>query len=1125
MRPRRTAIALALALLLQGGGVAAQEPSAAAPLSEEVRARLQELEAQLAETRARAEEWRSKSAEYREARDGASARLQAIEAEIAALGKDAPVEIAPDATRGDLETLLLSAEQDLALVRKEAAELEAEAARRAERRKRIPELLAAAKERLRALGEEPVAQGQPAALLEAWQRLADARRAALEAEIQAYENELASYEARGQLLVKRLDRATLRATREELRVARLRAALTARQQAEGQEAEEQARQRLAEAEALPPAAQGVVRTLAEQNATLAGQRTGSEGLVEKIDKVSRKLARAESSVAAVEADLTRLVSKVEAAGLTESVGMLLRRQRSDAPDVGKYRRFVRMRQDEISDVQLHQMELREQRSQLADIDKIVANALSGVDASLGPAEREQLEVLLRDLLETKRRYLDELIADYETYFQKLVDFDAKQLELVDRTEQLLRYIDARLLWIPSGKAVRSGLLSDGAAALGWLFAPRFRAQLGRAALDAGLAAPVLNAAILLLFVLGLALRPRIRARIQALGEEARSPACTRVAPTWEALLLSLLLTIWLPGLLAYAGWRIGLSPLATQYARCVAGGFVAAALFWISLEVPRQLLRPHGIAEDHFDWDAAAVRKLRRWLTGLVGVGVPAVFVIQVFELRGEDAWSESIGRAIFLLLLGLGAIFAHRALRESGPVERIVYGSVRPARRSWPWRLTHGASLALPLFLMAATARGFYWTALRLGARGHFTLVVLAVVAVAYFVCVRWSRLARKRMALEQARERSQALAAQPEPLAGEAGVEPSEPQVDLVQADRQTSRLLRSTALLAGALGTLLIWADVLPAAGVLSDVELWNTTRKVVVEVADAEGQLRTATEDRLVPVTLADVGLAILIALATLIVARNLPGLVEIALPRGLGLGPGERYAIATIGKYGATLTGLVLAVRPLGVGWSNVQWLVAALGLGLGFGLQEIFANFVSGLIILFERPIRVGDTVTVGDVSGTVTKIRIRATWITGFDRKELVVPNKEFVTSRLVNWSLSDSVLRIQVPVGIAYGSDTNKAIAVLRRVAAENPNVLKEPEPQVLFLGFGESSLDFELRVFSPDVAHLLPIRHELHVAIDDAFRSEGIEIAFPQRDLHVRSLPPGGAPLSPGTLPGPD
>ncbi len=252
-------------------------------------------------------------------------------------------------------------------------------------------------------------------------------------------------------------------------------------------------------------------------------------------------------------------------------------------------------------------------------------------------------------------------------------------------------------------------------------------------------------------------------------------------------------------------------------------------------------------------------------------------------------------------------------------------------------------------------------------------------------------------------------------------------------------------------------------------------------------------------------------ALLIATMTLVTVRNLPGFLEITVFRRLTAG--ERYAYATIAKYGVVLVGFALAFGAIGVGWSNIQWLVAAVGLGLGFGLQEIFANFVSGLIILFERPIRVGDTVTVGDVSGVVSRIHIRATWITRFDRKELVVPNKEFVTTRLINWSLSDSVVRVEVPVGIAYGSDTERAIEVLRSVASANEHVLREPAPDVFFLGFGDSALEFELRVFSPDVEHRLPILHALHMEIDRAFRREGIEIAFPQRDLHVRSVPQGG------------
>jgi len=193
---------------------------------------------------------------------------------------------------------------------------------------------------------------------------------------------------------------------------------------------------------------------------------------------------------------------------------------------------------------------------------------------------------------------------------------------------------------------------------------------------------------------------------------------------------------------------------------------------------------------------------------------------------------------------------------------------------------------------------------------------------------------------------------------------------------------------------------------------------------------------------------------------------------------------------------------------LGMEWSNIQWLVAALGVGLGFGLQEIFANFVSGLILLFERPVRIGDIVTLNNISGTVSKIHIRATTLIDFDRKEIVVPNKIFITEQLTNWSLSDQVTRVVIKVGIAYGSDCEKAHSLLLEIANNHPLVLRDPEPSALFLEFGSSSLNFELRVFAGQLSDRLKLTHELHLLIDRRFTEAGITIAFPQLDVHLHT-----------------
>ncbi len=284
-------------------------------------------------------------------------------------------------------------------------------------------------------------------------------------------------------------------------------------------------------------------------------------------------------------------------------------------------------------------------------------------------------------------------------------------------------------------------------------------------------------------------------------------------------------------------------------------------------------------------------------------------------------------------------------------------------------------------------------------------------------------------------------------------------------------------------GVLGGWLIWIDMFPALGIMGRVAVGGTT--------------------------LGHIALAVLVGGFALVALRNLAGLLEISFLQHFSLDAGVRYAITTICKYAVCIAAVIVITSLVGFDWSKIQWLVAAMLVGLGFGLQEIFANFVSGLIILLERPIRPGDWVTVGKTDGRVLKINMRATTILDWDRKELIVPNKAIVTGDVLNWSLSENTLRIVIKVGIAYGSDTELATAILKRVCAEHPKILEKPKPKVIFREFGDSALIFEMRLFIPHLDFWPRVMHETHMAIDREFRAAGIEIAFPQRDLHIRSF----------------
>jgi len=220
-------------------------------------------------------------------------------------------------------------------------------------------------------------------------------------------------------------------------------------------------------------------------------------------------------------------------------------------------------------------------------------------------------------------------------------------------------------------------------------------------------------------------------------------------------------------------------------------------------------------------------------------------------------------------------------------------------------------------------------------------------------------------------------------------------------------------------------------------------------------------------------------------------------------------PGVGISINRLIQYAFVLLGFLLAVSVLGVELQNFTILAGAFGIGIGFGLQNIVSNFVSGLILLFERPIKVGDIVQVEGEWGHVRKVGLRATVVGTLDESEVIVPNSDLITGKVTNWTLSDKMSRLVIPVGVAYGSDVPLVMRLVLESATENPLVLPDPAPQIFFTSFGNSSLDFELRAWVGDINLRFPVRSEIHQAIDRKFRASGVEIPFPQTDLHLRTV----------------
>jgi len=226
-------------------------------------------------------------------------------------------------------------------------------------------------------------------------------------------------------------------------------------------------------------------------------------------------------------------------------------------------------------------------------------------------------------------------------------------------------------------------------------------------------------------------------------------------------------------------------------------------------------------------------------------------------------------------------------------------------------------------------------------------------------------------------------------------------------------------------------------------------------------------------------------------------------------------PGLAWLIAffLIAFYAIVSVGFFVALLALGVNLNRVTVLGGALGIGVGFGLQNIVNNFVSGLILLFERPVRVGDAVQIGDVQGEVRRIGIRATTVRAWEGAEVIVPNSQLVAERVTNWTPADYRRRLDIPVNVAYGSAPDKVIQVLTEVAQSHPDVVASPVPVALFLGFGDSALQFQLRAWTSRLDRHLMVRSELGVAVYAALRDAGFSIPFPQQEvrIHPPALPP--------------
>ncbi|STT52017.1 potassium efflux system KefA protein [Klebsiella pneumoniae] len=563
---------------------------------------------------------------------------------------------------------------------------------------------------------------------------------------------------------------------------------------------------------------------------------------------------------------------------------------------------------------------------------------------------------------------------------------------------------------------------------------------------------------------------------------------------WSILVASPLPVLWMTlGYGLQSAWPF---PLAVA----IGDGVTATVpLLWVVM-ICATFARPNGLFIAHFGWPRSRVAKAMRYYLMSIGLIVPLIMALIMFDNLNDREFSASLGRLCFLLICGALAVVT-LSLKHAGiPLYLDKEGNGDNMVNRLLWNLMLGA----PLVAMLAAAVGYLATAQALLARLETSVAIWFLLLVVYHIIRRWMLIQRRRLAFDRARHRRAEILAQrargeDEPVhvsSPEGSVETEVSEVDLDAISTQSLRLVRSLLMLIALLSVIVLWSEIHSAFGFLENISLWDVTSTV-------QGV------ESLEPITLGAVLIAILVLIITTQLVRNLPALLELAILQHLDLTPGTGYAITTITKYLLMLVGGLVGFSMIGIEWSKLQWLVAALGVGLGFGLQEIFANFISGLIILFEKPIRIGDTVTIRDLTGSVTRINTRATTISDWDRKEIIVPNKAFITEQFINWSLSDSVTRVVLTVPAPVDADTEEVTKILIAAAHRCSLVIDTPAPEAFLVDLQQGIQIFELRIFAAEMGHRMPLRHEMHQLILAGFREHGIDMPFPPFQMRLESI----------------
>ncbi|GGP65824.1 mechanosensitive ion channel domain-containing protein [Shewanella saliphila] len=697
------------------------------------------------------------------------------------------------------------------------------------------------------------------------------------------------------------------------------------------------------------------------------------------------------------------------------------------------------------------------------------------------------------LLQSQQILIEQLLQGYDQYLAEFAKLRIGYEQLNQLHNTLKNTLNEHLFWVPNAPGIGGLWLIDLTQSTIWLVQP---SQLD--ALQQTWANQSFYWAWWLILLLSCLmaqdmLTPKFNNAISRYSVYVGNVTQDKFKYTIKTLIISLLYALIKPLPVIVAGMIFCRSEQNVVHA--LGMGVTTIGVSYLIYRFFYLLTIDKGILISHFRRPKNIVNKAQKIMVSFVVISAPLIGLMGFTEALETSLVRNSIGRGAFIIfcillfMLYKNMMVLIEEYRKNKPNANNL---VLVQKTAW------AILIVTPIFSALLASVGYYFTAFQLLLQLQISVLLGLGFILIYQLIKRWMLIERRLIAFDRAKAKRAERLAQRE--RGELNNEPietyEEPIVDLETISSQSLGLMRSILFLAFFASLLGVLAQTHTAVfSFLDGITLWTTTSTL------------NGIEQQL-PITLKSIMFGIILVGFSAVIAKNLPGLLELMLLQRLDLAPGTSFAITTVSSYLVLFFGMLFGFSTLGMEWSKLQWLVAALSVGLGFGLQEIFANFISGLIILFEKPIRIGDTVTIRDLTGTVSKIQIRATTIVDWDRKEIIVPNKAFITEQLVNWSLSDPITRVIVKVSVSRDADPTKVEMLLHQAVRECDLSLAIPEPEVWFAGFGAHTQDYEVRSYAKDMSARWPLRHNLHKRITKKLKENNVELAYPQMEVHLKS-----------------